>query len=179
MSSWGTNPWSNFCDPHWELTCRNKWHPGNSEIAIGTYFYVSHGTKTTPVHFPAAGDASWLLLPSLVSLLSGSTVQPENTYSCRLANKIHVITLMQAGMQANQFASAIDCASNITNFTKNPAGKSLFFLKTQRGLVLKVLWKQDPQDASKFYSGWLCLVPNTGTMANFKTELGREVMKTF
>ena len=43
-----------------------------------------HGTKTTPVFLPADGEASWLLLPSLVSLLSDSTVQPENTYSCIL-----------------------------------------------------------------------------------------------
>ena len=40
-----------------------------------------HGTKTTPVFLPADGEASWLLLPSSVSLLSGDTVQPENTYS--------------------------------------------------------------------------------------------------
>ena len=40
-----------------------------------------HGTKTTSVFLPADGEASWLLLPSLVSLPSGSTVQPENTYS--------------------------------------------------------------------------------------------------
>ena len=40
-----------------------------------------HGTKTTPVFLPADGEASWLLLPSLVSLLSDSTVQPEKTYS--------------------------------------------------------------------------------------------------
>ena len=40
-----------------------------------------HGTKTTLVLLPADGEASWLLLPSLVSLLSGGTVQPENTYS--------------------------------------------------------------------------------------------------
>ena len=33
MSSWDTNPWSNFCDSHWELICRNKWHPGTSEIS--------------------------------------------------------------------------------------------------------------------------------------------------
>ena len=39
-----------------------------------------HGTKTTPVFLPADGESSWLLLPSLVSLLSGSTAQPENTY---------------------------------------------------------------------------------------------------
>ena len=41
-----------------------------------------HGTKTTPVFLPADGEASWLLLPSLVSLLSDGKVQPENTYSC-------------------------------------------------------------------------------------------------
>ena len=43
-----------------------------------------HGTKTTPVFLPADGEASWLLLPSSVSLLSGGTGQPENTYSCIL-----------------------------------------------------------------------------------------------
>ena len=40
-----------------------------------------HGTKTTPVFLPADGEASWSLLPSSVSLLSSSTVQPEKTYS--------------------------------------------------------------------------------------------------
>ena len=40
-----------------------------------------HGTKTTPVFLPADGEASWLLLPSSVSLLSGGIVQPENAYS--------------------------------------------------------------------------------------------------
>ena len=39
-----------------------------------------HGTKTTPVFLPADGEASWSLLPSSVSLLSGNTVQPENTF---------------------------------------------------------------------------------------------------
>ena len=39
-----------------------------------------HGTKATPVFLPPDGEASWLLLPILVSLLSGGTVQPENTY---------------------------------------------------------------------------------------------------
>ena len=43
-----------------------------------------HGTKTIVVFLPADGEASWLLLPSLVSLLSGGTVQAENTYSCIL-----------------------------------------------------------------------------------------------
>ena len=49
-----------------------------------------HGTKTTPVVLPADGEASWLLLPSSVSLLSGSTVQPENTYSRILKVTGHV-----------------------------------------------------------------------------------------
>ena len=40
-----------------------------------------HGTKTTLVFLPADGEASWSLLPSSVSLLSGSTLQPENSYS--------------------------------------------------------------------------------------------------
>ena len=38
------------------------------------------GTNTTPVFLPADGEASGLLVPSSVSLLSGSTVQLENTY---------------------------------------------------------------------------------------------------
>ena len=49
-----------------------------------------HGTKTIAVFLPAVGDASWSLLPTLVSLLSGGTVQPENTYSCILKVTGHV-----------------------------------------------------------------------------------------
>ena len=43
-----------------------------------------HGNKTTLVFLPVDGEASWSLLPNSVSLLSGSTVQPKNTYSCIL-----------------------------------------------------------------------------------------------
>ena len=43
-----------------------------------------HGIKITLVFLPADGEASWSLLPSLVSLQSGGTVQPENTYPCIL-----------------------------------------------------------------------------------------------
>ena len=70
--------------------CHNKWYPGtleistSPEIGVGTHFHVQHGTKTILVFLHADGEASWLLLPSLVSLLSGGTVQPENTYSCIL-----------------------------------------------------------------------------------------------
>ena len=41
------------------------------EVAVGTRCHAQHGTKTTSVFLPADGEASWLLLPSLVSLLSG------------------------------------------------------------------------------------------------------------
>ena len=41
-------------------------------------------TKIILLYVPADAEASWSLLPSLVSILSGSTVQPENTYSCIL-----------------------------------------------------------------------------------------------
>ena len=90
MSSSDTNPWTNFCDPHWELIFCNKWHPWISkistptEIAVGTHFHMQPNTKATPVFSSADGEVSWLLPPSLVSLLSGSTVQPENTCSCIL-----------------------------------------------------------------------------------------------
>ena len=48
------------------------------EMAVGTHFHAEHGTKTTPLFLIADGQAFWLLLPSSVSLLSGSTVQLEN-----------------------------------------------------------------------------------------------------
>ena len=44
---------------------------------------LEHGTKTTPVFSPADGEGSWLLLPGLVSFLSGGLLQPGNTY-CRI-----------------------------------------------------------------------------------------------
>ena len=90
VSSWETNPWSNFCDLHGELICHNKWHPRKSkistplEIAVGTHFHVWHDTNTILVFLSIDGEGSWFLLQSLVSLLSGGTVQPENTYFCIL-----------------------------------------------------------------------------------------------
>ena len=90
VSSWDTNPESNSCDPHWEITCRNKWHPGTfkistpPEIAVGTHFHEQHDTNTNMAFLPADAEASWLLLSSYVSLLSSCKVQAENTYSCIL-----------------------------------------------------------------------------------------------
>ena len=48
------------------------------EIAVGTYFLAQHGPETTQVFLPADGGDLRLLLPNLLSLLSGRTVQPEN-----------------------------------------------------------------------------------------------------
>ena len=52
------------------------------KIVKGTDFHVCHSFITTLAFLSSDGEASWLLLPSLVSLLLGSTVQPDNTYSC-------------------------------------------------------------------------------------------------
>ena len=54
----------------------------------------------------------------------------------RLVNDTHATALVQAGMQVNHSARTIDCAGNITNFSENHAGKSFFFLKTQKRLVI-------------------------------------------
>ena len=43
-----------------------------------------YGPKTTRVFLPAHGEVSWSPLSSLLSLLSGGTVQPENSYFCIL-----------------------------------------------------------------------------------------------
>ena len=51
-----------------------------------------HGTKTTQVFLPTDGEASWLLLSSLVSLLSGGTVQPQNI----LAQSYRKVSLLTA-----------------------------------------------------------------------------------
>ena len=36
---WDTNHWSDFCYHHWELICRNKWHPGISHHTGLRVFY--------------------------------------------------------------------------------------------------------------------------------------------
>ena len=53
-------------------------------IASGTHFHVKYGTKTTLLFLPADAEAFLILFSSSASLLSGSTVQPQNTYSCIL-----------------------------------------------------------------------------------------------
>ena len=49
------------------------------EIAVGIQFHAQYDIKSAPVFLSADGEVFWLLLPSLVSLISGGTVQPENT----------------------------------------------------------------------------------------------------
>ena len=67
-----------------------KWHPGTSkiskptEIGVVTHFHERHATKTIPAFLPTDGEASWLPVPSLVFLLSGSTLRPEKTCFCIL-----------------------------------------------------------------------------------------------
>ena len=51
---------------------------------------MQHGTKTTPLFLPADGEATWLLLSSFVSLLSGGTAQPGNTYFCIIEVTVQV-----------------------------------------------------------------------------------------
>ena len=50
------------------------------EIAVGRTSMREHFTKTTSLFLPVDGEASWPLLPVSVSLLSGGTVQPGNTF---------------------------------------------------------------------------------------------------
>ena len=67
------------------MTPRDPWNIHTIENTCrDTLPHVWHGTKTVPVFLPAYGEPSWSLLPSSVSLLSGSNMQPKNTYSCIL-----------------------------------------------------------------------------------------------
>ena len=53
-------------------------------------------------------------------------------FKCRLVRHTRSIAFVQAGTQANQLASVIDRAGNITNFTENRASKFLFFSRLER-----------------------------------------------
>ena len=56
-------------------------------------------------------------------------------FKSRLVNETRSIAVVQAGTQANQLASAIDCAGNITNFIKNHASQSFFFSQDSKEKV--------------------------------------------
>ena len=66
------------------MTPRDVGNIHTTEIAVGTHFHAQHGAKTIPVFLPGDGEASWLVLPNSVFLLSGGRVEPENTYLCIL-----------------------------------------------------------------------------------------------
>ena len=68
-------------------SCRDT-VPCNMALKLSQYFYLLR-------------EASWSLLPSLVSLVAGSTVQPENTYSCILKVSGHIVHI-QERIRSNQ-----------------------------------------------------------------------------
>ena len=55
-------------------------------------------------------------------------------FKCSLVTETYMTALMQAGTLANQLASTIDCAGNITNFTKKIASESFFFSQDSKVL---------------------------------------------
>ena len=69
----------------WSLLRTQKWRLGTSEIlltpeiAVGIHFHARHCTNTTPVFLLADEEASWSLLPSSVSLLSGAAYCNQET----------------------------------------------------------------------------------------------------
>ena len=91
MSLWETKPWSNFLWPSLRThlirqnkTPRDLRHIHNTGNSCRDTLPSQYGTKAISVFLPVDEEASWWLLLNLVSLLWGSTVQPENTYSCIL-----------------------------------------------------------------------------------------------
>ena len=73
-----------------------------------------HGIKTTLVFLRADVEASWSLLPSLVSLLSGGTVQPESTYS-RILKVTGQVGESQKRISINTNDSYRHCSSPLTS----------------------------------------------------------------
>ena len=77
MSSWDTNPWSNFVtltENSYAIKNDTQGARNNCRDTL-PHFHA----KTIPEILHADRKASWSLLPSLFSLLSGRGVQPENT----------------------------------------------------------------------------------------------------
>ena len=65
-SYWDTDPWSDFCDLHWELVCCNNWNAKGLEIStpvkivVTTHFHAQHDTDwNKPENFTC-----WCNLPS-------------------------------------------------------------------------------------------------------------------
>ena len=74
-------------------------------------------------------------------------------FKCRLVNETCAFAIVQASTQANQLASAIDRAGNITNFTENGASKSFFFSQDSKekcSLIFASVIKKVYQDNIPF-----------------------------
>ena len=78
------------------MTYRDLRNNHSTGTDVGTQFHAQQSPKTTSVFLPADREASWLLLSSLVSLLSGGTLRPESTNSCIL-NVIGQVIEIQKG----------------------------------------------------------------------------------
>ena len=83
-------------------------------------------------------------------------------FSSRLVNEMSTIVLVHAGMQANQFASAIDSAGSITNFTANRTGKSFFFFsqdskETCYLIFVSVIRKRYIRKTSHLWKQYICM----------------------
>ena len=71
---------------------------------------------------------------TIAPMIKAITVFLNFAFKYSLVSETRAIALMQAGMQANQLASVIDCAGSITNFTENRASKSFFFSRLKRNV---------------------------------------------
>ena len=101
------------------------------EIAIGIHFHEQHGTKTTLVFLIADGEASWSLPPSSVSLLSGGTVHPENTYSC----------ILKVTVQVWESQKRISINTNHSYDQHSTCCVSLNYLTKPDSVLNKTIWK--------------------------------------
>ena len=91
------------------------------DVAVGTFFHAQHGTKTGLLYWTVDGEASWLLLWSSVSFLSGSTMGPKNTYYCIFK------VPCQVWESQKKYASTLNRATtSIINFSKSVSTDLVF-----------------------------------------------------
>ena len=119
-----------------------------------TWKFKTSMPKTTPVFLRVDGEACWSLLPSSVSVLSGGTVQPENTCSCILKVTGHVwesqkrisINTNHSYHQCSSPLASLDWSSNKIRFSFNQPNRKRWRVRLVdiiNHLPLKVflLWK--------------------------------------
>ena len=96
-------------------------------MAVGTHFYAQHVTKTTKIFLLADGKASWSLLPSLVSLLSGYTIPVSSRWQVRPEKtKKGALTLIMAttSVHLHKSVSTDETLKSDSSLT-NPIGKNV------------------------------------------------------